>query len=75
MKDITIYYPLKCNGKYVPVAYSFQGMLTSFSNPKDTFEFIKASFLTREECEDRCDIFNDLLKINIDFKKVSSYFK
>lgn len=50
-EDITIYYPLKMRGKYVPMAYSFRG---TFSDPKDVFKFIKASFLTREECADEC---------------------
>lgn len=53
-EDITIYYPLKVRGEYVPMAYSFNGTLTSFSDPKDVFKFIKASFLTREECAAEC---------------------
>lgn len=74
-KDITIYYPVKCNGKYEPLAYSFLGTISSFSNIKDAFDIIKSSFLTREECQDKCNSLNDLLKINNDFKKVISYFK
>lgn len=53
-KDITIYYPLKMRGEYVPVAYSFKGTLTAFSDPEDVFRFIKASFLTKEECASEC---------------------
>ena len=56
--DITIFYPLKCNGIYVPFAYSFNGIVTSFSNAKDAFDFIKASYLTEKECQDMCVLLN-----------------
>lgn len=73
-KDITIYYPLKCNGKYVPIAYSFLGTISSFTDAKDAFDFIKAASLIEEECQDKCNSLNNLLKINNDFKKVDSDF-
>ena len=50
MKDFTIYYPLKVNGKYECTPYSFQGTLTSFSNNKDLLDFLKSSFYTEEDC-------------------------
>lgn len=57
-KDITIYYPLKMRGKYVPIAYSFKGTLTAFS-PEDAFRFFKACFLTEKECADECAKLNN----------------
>ena len=62
IKDITIYYPLKCNGKYETTAYSFLGITTSFSDAKDAFDFIKASYLTEKECDDMCKVLNHLDK-------------
>lgn len=58
IEDITIYYPLKCGDKYIPTAYSFIGCITSFSNTKDCFDFINASYLTKKECEDMCVLLN-----------------
>lgn len=54
VKDITIWYPLKCNGKYYPIKYSFNGIVTSFSDARDAFNFINNSFLTKRECIGRC---------------------
>ena len=58
VKDVTIFYPLKCNSIYEPFAYSFNGIVTSFSNAKDAFDFIKASYLTEKECQDMCVLLN-----------------
>ena len=58
VKDITIFYPLKCNGVYKPFAYSFNGIVTSFSDAKDAFDFVKASYLTEEECQNMCVLLN-----------------
>lgn len=60
LKDITIFYPLKCNGKYEPFAYSFRGSVNSFTDGKEAFNFIKDSFLTEKECQDKCDMLNNL---------------
>lgn len=60
VEDITIYYPLKCNDEYIPMPYSFNGIVTSFSNAKDAFDFIKASYLTEEECMNMCDALNKI---------------
>lgn len=57
-EDLTIYYPLRCNGIYEPTAYSFYGSVKAFSEPKDAFEFIKKSYLTEEECQRECDKLN-----------------
>ena len=59
-KDLTIYYPLKCGGRYVPIAYSFLGTVSSFSDAKDSFDFIRKSFLTEDECQEECDALNKL---------------
>lgn len=58
IKDVTIWYPLKCNDKYVPTSYSFNGTVTSFSDAKDAFNFIKKSFLTKKECISKCQELN-----------------
>ena len=58
VKDITIWYPLKCNDKYVPTSYSFNGIITSFSNAEEAFKFIKKSFLTKKECISKCQELN-----------------
>ena len=57
-KDLTIWYPLKCNDKYVPMNYSFNGVISSLSNAKDAFNFIKKSFLTKKECSIKCKELN-----------------
>lgn len=57
-KDITIYYPLKCNGVYETFPYSYVGAFGSYSNAEDSFNFLKDSFLTEEECDKRCDELN-----------------
>ena len=62
IKDIRIFYPLKCNGVYKPIAYSFNGIVTSFSDAKDAFDFIKASYLTEKECNDMCILLNKASK-------------
>ena len=67
IKDITIFYPLKRNGVYKPFAYSFNSIVTSFSNAKDAFDFIKASYLTEKECQDMCVLLNKATKIWTDY--------
>ena len=59
-KDITIYYPLKCNGKYEVIPYSFIGSLMSYSMPEDALDFMKKSFLSEAECKKFCEIKNAL---------------
>ena len=58
-RDITIYYPLCCNGIYEPMAYSFNGTLTAFSSNREAFKFMKKSFLTEKECQKECDRLNN----------------
>ena len=58
IKDVTIWYPLKCNDEFIPTSYSFNGIITSFSDAKDAFDFIKKSFLTKKECINRCQELN-----------------
>ena len=57
-KKLTIYYPLKCDDKYMSFAYDFDGILTSFFDKKDVFNFIHNSFLTEKECQEKCDELN-----------------
>ena len=57
-EKLTIYYPLKCDGKYESFAYDFDGILTFFSDKKDVFNFIHSSFLTEKECQEKCDELN-----------------
>lgn len=59
VEDITIYYPIKCNGLYTAMPYSFYGIIVSLSDAKDAFNFIKKSFLTEEECQKECDKYNE----------------
>ena len=56
--DITVYYPLYTGKKYVPTAYSFVGMLDSFSDARDLFDFIKRCSLTKAGCEKICNRLN-----------------
>lgn len=58
-EDFIIYYPLKCNGKYVPTAYSLVGSLSSFSEPKDLYFFIKNTFESEDACKEYCKELND----------------
>lgn len=57
-KDITIYYPFWTGKKYVTMPYSFLGTVSSFTDAKDSFEFIKESFLSKEECDYECKMLN-----------------
>lgn len=50
MKDFTIYYPLKCNGKYECTPYSFMGTIEAISDPKELMDFLKISFYSEEDC-------------------------
>lgn len=50
--DFVIYHPLKCNGEYECMPYSFCGSLTSFSENKDLVDFLRTCFYTEEECEE-----------------------
>ena len=44
----------------MPIAYSFLGTVSSFSDAKDSFDFIRKSFLTEDECQEECDALNKL---------------
>lgn len=50
--DFVIYHPLKCNGEYECIPYSFCGSLTSFSENKDLVDFLRTCFYTEEECKE-----------------------
>lgn len=64
-KDITIFYPFWTGKKYVVMPYSFLGTITSFSNAKDSFDFIQKSYLTEAECKNMCDALNNLVELGI----------
>lgn len=64
-EDITIFYPFWTGKKYVAIPYSFLGIVTSFSNAKDSFDFIKASYLTEAKCEDMCVLLNKMVELGI----------
>ena len=64
-KDVTIFYPFWTGKKYVVMPYSFLGTITSFSDAKDSFDFIKKCYLTEEECEDMCDALNNMIELGI----------
>lgn len=61
MNDFTVYYPLYDGKHYNTTPYSFQGMTDgAFNNPEHTLNFLKACYLTKEECEEECKTLNIL---------------
>lgn len=70
-EDTTVWYPLRNSEKgFYPAAYSLIGTIGSFSEPEALVAFIKGCYMTKNECQMHCDMWNAYNK-NQDINEVN----
>lgn len=57
-EDTTVWYPLRTEKGFYPAAYSLIDTIGSFSEPKALVAFMKGCYMTENECQMHCDMWN-----------------
>ena len=58
-EDTTVWYPLKNgDGECEAIPYSLLGTIGCFSEPEALVNFIKGCYMTENECQMYCDMWN-----------------